>query len=138
MLPLAGPFAGRFAGQPAAPLLQALSKRIHYGKFVAEAKFQAQPEKYSQLISQRDSQGILDLLTDRAVELKAGRRCYAGSGRRGRCCCVGGDNAWVTPHLVRQWKGTSAVGAVLHGRTRLRLSRAGPALPLLAFDCTSG
>jgi len=30
--------------------LQAISKRIHYGKFVAEAKFQAQPEEYGKLI----------------------------------------------------------------------------------------
>lgn len=29
---------------------QALSKRIHYGKFVAEAKFVAQTEEYTQLI----------------------------------------------------------------------------------------
>ncbi|GAB4815345.1 hypothetical protein N2152v2_002391 [Parachlorella kessleri] len=52
-------------------ILQALSKRIHFGKFVAEAKFKAQPEKYTQLIQRRDAQGILDTLTDRAVELKA-------------------------------------------------------------------
>lgn len=30
--------------------LQALSKRIHYGKFVAEAKFQERPEHYKHLI----------------------------------------------------------------------------------------
>ena len=31
-------------------LLQALSKRIHYGKFVAEAKFQAAPDSYKAAI----------------------------------------------------------------------------------------
>lgn len=51
-------------------ILQALSKRIHYGKFVAEAKFQAQTEKYTRLIKERDGDAILELLTDRAVELK--------------------------------------------------------------------
>jgi chorismate mutase len=30
--------------------LQTISKRIHYGKFVAEAKFRAQPDEYTQLI----------------------------------------------------------------------------------------
>lgn len=30
--------------------LQALSKRIHYGKFVAEAKFQASPDAYKAAI----------------------------------------------------------------------------------------
>jgi hypothetical protein len=31
-------------------ILQALSKRIHYGKFVAEAKFQESPEAYTPAI----------------------------------------------------------------------------------------
>lgn len=31
-------------------LWQALSKRIHYGKFVAEAKFQASPDAYEAAI----------------------------------------------------------------------------------------
>lgn len=50
--------------------VQALSKRIHYGKFVAEAKFQSQTAKYSELIQRGDAEGIMDALTDRAVELK--------------------------------------------------------------------
>ncbi len=50
--------------------LQALSKRIHYGKFVAEAKFLAQPEAYSALIQAQDAEGIMELLTDVAVEKK--------------------------------------------------------------------
>lgn len=52
-------------------ILQALSKRIHYGKFVAEAKYRAQPAEYGELISRGDAVGILELLTDRAVEAKA-------------------------------------------------------------------
>mmetsp|Transcript_18828 Transcript_18828/g.56889 ORF Transcript_18828/g.56889 Transcript_18828/m.56889 type:complete len:341 (+) Transcript_18828:294-1316(+) len=50
--------------------LQALSKRIHYGKFVAEAKFQSQRACYVPLIERQDAEGIMDALTDRAVELK--------------------------------------------------------------------
>lgn len=50
--------------------LQALSKRIHYGMFVAEAKFRAQPEKYGDLIRDKDADGLMELLTDRAVEIK--------------------------------------------------------------------
>ena len=52
---------------------------------MAEAKFRAEPEEYSRLIRARDSAAILDLLTDRAVELKARRaalRCAA------LCCAV--------------------------------------------------
>ena len=53
--------------------IQALSKRIHYGKFVAEAKFQSQTARYTQLIQRGDVEGIMDALTDRAVELKVHR-----------------------------------------------------------------
>ncbi|WIA41210.1 hypothetical protein OEZ86_004825 [Tetradesmus obliquus] len=49
--------------------LQALSKRIHYGKFVAEAKFRAKPEEYTALIKNQDAAALMDLLTDRKVEL---------------------------------------------------------------------
>lgn len=51
-------------------ILQALSRRIHYGKFVAEAKFREYTAKYTELIKARDADGIMELLTDRAVELK--------------------------------------------------------------------
>ncbi|KAI9145152.1 chorismate mutase, partial [Paraphysoderma sedebokerense] len=54
--------------------LQALSKRIHYGKFIAEAKFQQDTEKYTKLIKANDRQGILELLTNRAVEEKLLKR----------------------------------------------------------------
>eukprot|EP00123_Amoebidium_parasiticum_P012440 comp21354_c0_seq1/m.29317 comp21354_c0_seq1/g.29317 ORF comp21354_c0_seq1/g.29317 comp21354_c0_seq1/m.29317 type:complete len:310 (-) comp21354_c0_seq1:37-966(-) len=50
--------------------LQALSKRIHYGKFVAEAKF-SNPQthdKYVELIKKQDSDGLMELLTNREVE----------------------------------------------------------------------
>ena len=48
--------------------LQALSKRVHYGMFVAEAKFTAAPEKYSELIRAKDADGLMELLTDVSVE----------------------------------------------------------------------
>lgn len=48
--------------------LQALSKRVHYGKFVAEAKFLDHREEYSELIRRQDSDAIMDLLTNKAVE----------------------------------------------------------------------
>jgi chorismate mutase len=52
--------------------MQALSKRIHYGKFVAEAKFREKTEQYTQLIKAQDADGIMELLTDKAVEKKVG------------------------------------------------------------------
>ena len=48
--------------------LQLISRRIHYGKFVAEAKFRAQPEEYSELIRKQDGNGLMQLLTNQAVE----------------------------------------------------------------------
>jgi chorismate mutase len=54
--------------------LQALSKRIHYGMFVAEAKFRAAPEQYGALIRARDAEGLMRLLTDEAVERKVVER----------------------------------------------------------------
>lgn len=48
--------------------LQALSKRIHYGKFIAEAKCQEDESTYRELASRRDRQGIWDELSNTAVE----------------------------------------------------------------------
>ena len=46
---------------------------MHYGKFVAEAKFLAQRKEYSDLIRRQDSQAIMDLLTNKAVEKQVDR-----------------------------------------------------------------
>lgn len=54
--------------------LQALSKRVHYGMFVAEAKFTAAPQKYTPLIVEKDANGLMELLTDTAVEAQVLKR----------------------------------------------------------------
>ncbi|KAF2617173.1 hypothetical protein F2Q68_00041813 [Brassica cretica] len=48
--------------------LQSLSKRIHCGKFVAEAKFQASPEAYESAIKAQDKDALIDMLTFVTVE----------------------------------------------------------------------
>jgi chorismate mutase len=48
--------------------LQALSRRIHFGKFVAESKFQSEPERFVALIKAHDTKGIDDAITNAAVE----------------------------------------------------------------------
>lgn len=48
--------------------LQALSKRIHYGEFVAEAKFRASPDDYEAAIRAQDSKRLMEILTYPAVE----------------------------------------------------------------------
>mmetsp|Transcript_8807 Transcript_8807/g.21551 ORF Transcript_8807/g.21551 Transcript_8807/m.21551 type:complete len:399 (+) Transcript_8807:167-1363(+) len=55
-------------------VLQALSKRVHYGKFVAESKYLADPEGYQALVDANDAEGVMKLLTNEAVELKVLRR----------------------------------------------------------------
>ncbi|XP_047323255.1 chorismate mutase 1, chloroplastic-like [Impatiens glandulifera] len=54
--------------------LQALSKRIHYGKFVAEAKFQASPDAYEAAIIAQNAEWLMDLLTYPVVEESIKRR----------------------------------------------------------------
>lgn len=48
--------------------LQALSRRVHFGKFIAEAKYLKHPQEYKQLILNGDRDGLMTLLTDQAVE----------------------------------------------------------------------
>ena len=50
--------------------LQALSRRIHFGKFVAESKFRTEQDKYTKLIKAEDKGGIGDAITNMAVEKK--------------------------------------------------------------------
>ncbi|KAK3323636.1 chorismate mutase [Cercophora scortea] len=50
--------------------LQALSRRIHFGKFVAESKFQSETDKFTRLIRAGDREGLGDAITNKAVEKK--------------------------------------------------------------------
>jgi chorismate mutase len=50
--------------------LKVLSRRIHYGMFVAESKFLSHPEEYRALVKAGDDRGIMELLTNEKVEKK--------------------------------------------------------------------
>ncbi|KAI5060038.1 hypothetical protein GOP47_0024458 [Adiantum capillus-veneris] len=54
--------------------LQALSKRIHYGKFVAEAKFRESPELFESAIRAKDEEALMRIITYEAVEEKVQKR----------------------------------------------------------------
>ncbi|KAJ1389817.1 Chorismate mutase, AroQ class, eukaryotic type [Sesbania bispinosa] len=54
--------------------LQAFSKRIHYGKFVAEAKFREAPSVYEAAIKVKDRKRLLELLTYETVEASVKKR----------------------------------------------------------------
>ena len=87
--------------------LQALSKRIHYGKFVAEAKYRAHPEQYEQLIkncSNTDHDAIMSTLTNEDVERKVCSMCNGGSClllMLGSVPCIAA--CFITFLLVHQW-----------------------------------
>lgn len=49
-------------------VLQALSKRIHFGKFVAESKYRSNPEGFQRLVDAGDADGVMELLTNAKVE----------------------------------------------------------------------
>jgi len=55
-------------------VLQALSRRVHYGKFVAESKYRSDPEGYKRLVAAGDAEGVMELLTNAAVEKKVLKR----------------------------------------------------------------
>jgi chorismate mutase len=50
--------------------LQSISRRIHFGKFVAESKFRSDRELYTRLIKAEDRDGIARSITNEAVEKK--------------------------------------------------------------------
>ncbi|MCX7847112.1 MAG: chorismate mutase [bacterium] len=50
--------------------LQALSKRIHYGKFVAESKYRHDPQRFRSLIAQADHEALRSAITDPLVEAR--------------------------------------------------------------------
>ncbi|TKY50215.1 Chorismate mutase 1 [Spatholobus suberectus] len=54
--------------------LQNLSKRIHYGKYVAETKFRAAPDAYEAAIIAQDKDKLMELLTYPEVEEAIKRR----------------------------------------------------------------
>jgi chorismate mutase len=65
-------------------VLQALSKRVHYGKFVAESKYQSDPMKYQTLVDAGDAQGVMDQLTNVKVEEKVLKRARLKAATYGR------------------------------------------------------
>lgn len=54
--------------------LQAISRRIHYGKFVAEAKFRDSSKDYEPAIRAQDREALMNLLTFENVEAMVQRR----------------------------------------------------------------
>lgn len=87
--------------------LQALSRRVHYGKFVAEAKYRESPQLYDPLIRVQDADGLMALLTFPAVEASVQQRVERKAATFGQD--VDADGATPTykvePHVVARLYG---------------------------------
>ncbi|XP_058772525.1 chorismate mutase 3, chloroplastic-like isoform X1 [Vicia villosa] len=77
--------------------LQALSKRIHYGKFVAEAKFLEYHELYEPAIKAKDGKRLMQLLTDESVEVLVHDRVEKKSRTFGQVVEINGNGEVVDP-----------------------------------------
>jgi chorismate mutase len=82
-------------------LLQAISKRVHYGKFVAETKYREQPARFDPLINECDGRGLLAAITDEAVELKVLDRVFRKAQTYGQELEAGPGQYKVDPEAVR-------------------------------------
>ncbi|XP_062222341.1 chorismate mutase 1, chloroplastic-like [Phragmites australis] len=77
--------------------LQALSKRIHYGKFVAEVKFQESPEAYMPAIIAQDRDQLMHLLTYETVERTIEHRVEAKAEVFGQEVNIGAEDNGAPP-----------------------------------------
>lgn len=85
--------------------LHALSRRIHFGKFVAEAKFQSENEKYTELIRNKDTEGIMKAITNSEVEEKILKRLQVKAEVYGVDPTNAQGDKKITPeYLVRIYK----------------------------------
>jgi len=65
-------------------VMQALSKRIHFGKYVAEVKYREDPEGYQKLAESSDLDGIMAKLTNAEVEKRLLRRVFIKASTYGQ------------------------------------------------------
>ncbi|KAF2871736.1 chorismate mutase [Massariosphaeria phaeospora] len=88
--------------------LQALSRRVHFGKFVAEAKFQKETERFVRLIKSEDRLGIDEAITDAKVEQKVLERLRLKAKTYGTDPDSGADglskvNAEAVAAMYKDW-----------------------------------
>ncbi|KAL8160943.1 hypothetical protein V2J09_012432 [Rumex salicifolius] len=83
--------------------LQALSKRIHYGKFVAEAKFRASPDDYKEAIIAQDAVQLMKLLTYEAVEDAVKKRVAMKAEIFGQDVPINPEKEEAKPDWIKQW-----------------------------------
>lgn len=87
--------------------LQALSRRIHYGKFVAESKSRSDPERILAICRRGDEDGLRTAITDPVVERAVLDRVRLKAQTYCRELSVEGGDPKIDPELVveiyRNW-----------------------------------
>ena len=81
--------------------LQSISKRIHYGKFVAESKFQSNSTALEAVIRAGDREALISAITDEDVESKVLERVLRKASTYGRELEAEDDSYRVRPEVVR-------------------------------------
>lgn len=81
-------------------ILQALSKRIHYGKFVAESKYRENPPMFDALIREKNRAALLAAITVPEVELCLFERVQRKAATYGGELAAAGEIS-VDPEKVR-------------------------------------
>lgn len=82
-------------------ILQAISRRIHYGQFVAESKFIKASQVFTPLIESDDKNGIIDALTYKEVEMQILDRIELKAGRYGQDPFTDQKDYKIKPSLIR-------------------------------------
>lgn len=81
--------------------MQALSRRIHYGKFVAESKFVKDPDTYTAYLQEGNVAAVVSLLTNVEVERKVLRRAFVKASTYGQDITAGTTEGYkVDPMLI--------------------------------------
>ena len=83
--------------------LQALSRRVHLGHFVAERKFRDAPARYRELVAADDVDGIMAELTNAAVEERIIERVARKVAALGAGGAAGAGPAAPTTATARSW-----------------------------------
>lgn len=80
--------------------LQTISRRVHFGRFVAEAKYKADKQLYIPLILAKDSDAIGKSITNQAVEDQVIARLEQKARQYGTEPQLGKNKSKVEPHVV--------------------------------------
>lgn len=82
--------------------LQALSKRIHYGKYVAESKYLTDKEGYKNLIQEKNENGIMEKLTNNDVEQQLLKRVELKASTYGQEPDVSNPIYKIQPSIIKK------------------------------------